>query len=333
MTYHQQHTERTVDRKAPPARKGDQGRTFEVTEGERDAPLKFSVTAYHGTPFTPRRVLNEALEKNAHCFLVNHFTPTDDQWCDENSKEWVGDNGVFPLWQAAKRKALMAGERFEGVVYTQERYDAYVSWCRRWCLEGSGRCKWVAIPDPIGTSTQELDAFLRMWPADLKDYGVPVYHLDEPIDRAVMLLRNFGRLCVGATGEYEIIPSAAFRERMDDLFCAIWGAFGRIPPIHMFRGLQLLKPEFDWQITSADSTNEARNHNQLKWRKNPIRLGRFLPPEAPLFDDLPAYRGERVSDDEYLWKVRQRFLGWDRMASARKPSWPPQRITEARIAA
>lgn len=282
--------------------------------------------AFHGTPITPRWLLDEALSGNKHRFLVNHFTPTDDQWCDENSLEWVGDNGVFPLWQDAKRQAKAKGERFDGVVYTQERYDSFVDWSRRWCLEGSGRCKWVAIPDPIGTATQELDAFLRMWPKDLKDHGVPVYHLDEPIDRALMLLRNFGRMCVGAVGEYEVIPSPAFCERMDELFNAIQDAFGHIPPVHMFRGLQLLKPEFDWPFTSADSTDRARNHNVLKWKRTPKRLKHFNPVASTLFDDLPAHRGQPVSREEYLMKVKASFGRWDRMGERRTQTWPPERL-------
>ena len=277
--------------------------------------------AIHGTPITPRWVLDEALGGGKHAFLVNHFTPLDDEWCDENSMFWVGDNGVFPLWQAALKAAKAKGERFDGVVYTQERFDSYVSWCRKWCLGGSGRCKWVAIPDPIGTSTQELDAFLSMWPADLKDYGVPVYHLDEPTERAIMLLRNFGRICIGAVAEYAIIPSQTFCERMDELFDAIWDAFGYIPPCHMFRGLQLLKPEYHWPVTSADSTDRARNHHQLKWRKAPIRLKSFKPSSTTLFDDLPAYRAHPVSKEEYLMKVKASFDRWDNFGRRRSLEW------------
>lgn len=282
--------------------------------------------AIHGTPITPRSILELAGNR---AYLVNHFTPHDAEWVDENSAWWVGDNGVFPLWQAERKRAKEKGERFDGVVYTQERFDAYVAWCRRWCLEGSGRCKWVAIPDPIGTSTQELDAFLSMWPSDLRDFGVPVYHLDEPIERAVMLLRNFGRLCVGATGEYEIIPSPAFRERMDELFAAVWGAFGLIPPIHMFRGLQILKPEFDWPITSADSTDRARNHNLLKWRTTPKRLKNYKPEDTTLFQNLPASRAHAVPTEEYHMKVVASFDRWDRMGEKRTLVWPPERLMGA----
>lgn len=287
--------------------------------------------AIHGTPITGRAILKHLGARN---YLVNHFTPGDADWVDQNAKAWVGDNGVFPMWMAALKDAARKGERFDGVVYTQERFWDYVAWCRRYCLEGTGRCKWVAIPDPIGTSSQELDALLREWPDDLKDYGVPVYHLDEPIERAIMLLRNFGRMCIGATGEYMVIPSEAFCQRMDELFDAIWETFnGIIPDVHMFRGLQLLKPEFLWPIKSADSTDVARNHNQLKWKKNPKRLKHFKPEELSLFADLPAFRGERVSQEEYLFKVTQMANRWDRMGQNRPNTWTPKSKEERLLAA
>lgn len=286
--------------------------------------------ALHGTPITGRPILEHLGARN---YLVNHFTPQDDEWVDENAIAWAGDNGVFPMWQGAMKEALERGERFDGVVYTQERYQSFITWGRRWCLEGSGRCKWLAIPDPIGTSTQELDAFLSMWPPELKDFGVPVYHLDDPIDRAIMLLRNFGRMCIGATGEYKVIPSETFCQRMDELFDAIWEAFGYIPDIHMFRGLQLLKPEFIWPIKSADSTDVARNHNLLKWRKNPKRLKHFSPDELSLFPDLPAFRGERVSREEYLFKVTEMANRWDRFGEARTQVWTPKSKEERLLVA
>jgi len=249
------------------------------------SPMKLRVgVAYHGTPITPRTVL-EAMGARDYC--VSYFRPDDVEWIDANARSWFADNGVFSFWMAALKSG---GE----VVMTREYLDGYYEFVRRWAHEGSGALKWAVIPDPIGTGTQELDALLREWPADLADYGAPVYHLDEPIDRALMLLERYGRLCVGATGEYRVILSPAFCERMDELFNAIAAAFPVIPPIHFFRGLQLLKPEHPWPITTADSTDRARNHNRLKC------LG-----------------------DRYLWAVKQTADRWDHMAARRSFEWPP----------
>ena len=245
--------------------------------------------AYHGTPITPRTVL-EAMGARDYC--VSFYRPDDVEWIDANARSWFADNGVFSFWMAA----LKAKRDME---MSREYLDGYYAFVRRWVHEGSGACKWAVIPDPIGTGTQELDALLREWPADLADYGVPVYHLDEPLDRALMLLERYGRLCVGATGEYRVILSPDFCGRMDDLFDAVAGSFTEIPPIHMFRGLQLLKPEHPWPITTADSTDRARNHNRLKC------LG-----------------------DRYLWAVKQTADRWDHMAARRTFQWPPTRHPE-----
>lgn len=275
--------------------------------------------ACHGTPITPRVVLEALGERD---YFVSHFRPDDVEWIDANSRSWRGDNGIFSLWQAS----LKAGVE---MVYTRERYQAYVQWCRRWCLEGSGRCQWVVIPDPIGTGTQELDAMLREWPSDLAAFGRPVYHLDEPIDRALRLLDRYGVLCVGATGEYRVIPSAAFCARMDELFDAIWNFFGYIPDIHLFRALQLMKPEFPWPASSWDSTTIARNHHLLKnagTTKPPrrVKAGLMKPTREALFD-LPASEpGEAVSE-HYLWKVQQAANRWDALASSRTFDWRTDR--------
>lgn len=247
--------------------------------------------AYHGTPITPQSSL-VTLGGHEHDFCVSFFRPDQVSWVDENSRSWFGDNGVFSFWMAA----LKAGGE---VILAADYLAAYYDWCRRWCLEGSGRCEWVVIPDPIGTGTQELDALLREWPSELAEFGVPVYHLDEPIDRAIRLLDRYGRLCVGATGEYRQILSPDFCSRMDELFDAILSFFGHIPPIHFFRGLQLLKPECDWQITSADSTDVARNHHLLR------RFG-----------------------DLYLWMLANKVKRWDALAAGRSCVWPPDRLRQ-----
>lgn len=248
-----------------------------------------TAVAYHGTPITPRPVLG-AMGGRDYC--VSFFRPDDVEWIDANARSWFGDNGVFSFWMAALKSG---GE----VIMTREYLDGYYAWGRRWALEGSGRCKWLVIPDPIGTGTQELDALLREWPADLKDFGVPVWHMDEPIDRALMLADRYGRLCIGATGEYRVILSPDFRARMDEVFNAFAQHLGHIPWVHMFRGLQLLKPDCDWPISSADSTDRARNHNRLK-----------------------------VLGDRYLWGVQQTADRWDRMAANRSMAWPPARLAQ-----
>lgn len=297
--------------------------------------------AYHGTPITGRiegepprsRAALRTLGGNQHDFCVSFYRPEDVEWVDENSREWFGDNGIFSMWEEARKAAEKAGVRFEGVSYSQETFDAYLAWCRRWCLEASGRCKWVVIPDPIGTGTQDLDHMLRQWPSDLKTFGVPVYHLDDPdegesLDRAIMLLETYGRMCVGAVGSCRVIRSPEFCRRMDDLFNRIVKHFGRVPPIHFFRGLQLLKPECDWPILTADSTDVARNHKRLKTvsplEKSRRKIKSVEGEVSALLETMIV--GDVRPSDHYAWAIRQKVLRWDHMAQARSLAWPPARL-------
>lgn len=251
--------------------------------------------AYHGTPITPNSTI-DLIGGNSRSFCVSFYTPYQDKWCDENSLRWFADNGMFSLWQ----QALKRGDNFASM--TDDYIERYIDWCRRWCLEGSGRCEWAVIPDPIGTSTQELDAMLRIWPSELRGFGVPVYHLDEPIDRVLKLLDQYGRVCMGATAEYARIMSPEFAGRMDEVYGAIDGYFGQVMPTHFFRGLQLFKPECDWPIISADSADRARNHNRLK------HLG-----------------------DDYHWAFIQSVNRWDDMERSRNLSWPPERMKQLEL--
>lgn len=278
------HQQRKEGQHESPAQSGSpESGLFRAAPGHQAGGKLSRGVAYHGTPITPRLVL-EAMGARDYC--VSYFRPDDVEWIDANARSWFADNGVFSFWMTALKTG---GE----VVMTREYLDGYYAFVRRWALEGSGACKWAVIPDPIGTGTQELDALLREWPADLADHGVPVWHLDEPIDRALTLLDRYGRCCFGATGEYRVILSDAFCERMDEVFDAIQAHFNRIPPIHFFRGLQLLKPECPWPIATADSTDRARNHNRLK-----------------------------VLGDHYLWAVKQSADRWDHMAARRSFTWP-----------
>lgn len=238
--------------------------------------------AYHGTPITPHKV-RDAIGFRDYC--VSFFRPDQISWVNENSRSYFIDNGIFSAWM-------------RGLTFDDAYWSRYYDFVRRWCVDGRG--SWAVIPDPIGTGTQELDYFIREWPSDLRDYGVPVYHLDEPIERAIDLIDRFGRVAFGASGEYRVIPSEAFCRRMDMVFGLLHSTYGKVPPVHMFRGLQLLKPQFDWPITSADSTDIARNHNLKK------RLG-----------------------DHYLWSVVQSANRWDGFAAQRSLTWPPERLAQA----
>jgi hypothetical protein len=253
-------------------------------------------SAHHGTPITSKdNVVLETLGARDYC--VSFYYPSQVEWVDANSRTWFGDNGIFSAFMAARRTNNPVA------TFDVAYWLAYTAWCRRWCLEGSGRCKWVVIPDPIGTGTQELDALIRDWPEELRPYGVPVWHTDEPIERAIRLLDQHGRLCVGAVGEEMVIGSPAFCARIDALWEAIAAHFGSAAPwVHMFRSMQLLEPQWEWPFASHDSTDLARN----LWR-------------------VKKYGEHR------LWAVKQRADRWDRLAAIRPTTWSPSARRQAQL--
>jgi hypothetical protein len=253
-----------------------------------------AAVALHGTPITSA---NDVVLKTlgARDYLVSYHRPDQVAWVDENARTWAGDCGTFSFW----REGLRGGKTGEEV-FTPEFIAGYAAWCRRWCLGGSGRCKWVVIPDPIGAGTQLLDAFIRDWPADLMPFGVPVFHTDEPVGRLLRLIEQHGRVAIGAVGEHEVIGSDPFSARMDELWDAIVATFGETPWVHMFRSLQLLLPKWRWPFASHDSSDLGRNHHRLK-----------------------AYGEHR------LWAVKQKADRWDRLALERPTIWTPTHLRQS----
>jgi hypothetical protein len=240
-------------------------------------------TAFHGTPITPTKVF-EALCKAPRHFCVSYFRDDQIELVAEKSASFFIDCGAFSAWK-------------KGLLMTTAYWAAYYKFVRRWY----DQCAWFVIPDEIGSGTQAQEALLRECPADLLPKGWPVWHTDEPVSRALDLVQRFGRLCVGAVGEHEVIGSDAFRARMDELFNAIWATFGLIPPIHMFRGLRLLLPSYDYPISSADSTNIGRNHNRMK-----------------------------KHGDRRIWAIVAQTDRWDALNCP--TTWPPTRLTQKQLA-
>ena len=192
---------------------------------------------YHGTPITPIEVLYTLAGRH---FCVSHMRPEDVQRCHNIGQGVMLDNGAFSKW---KRNA-------------PTNWPGYYAWCDRWLDYPT---TWAIPPDVIDAPSQEQDALLNEWPHG-KRQAAPVWHMDEPIYRLLRLCeQGWNRVCIGSTAEYRNVLSPGWERRMDMAWDELARTFGRLPPIHMLRGMQCSGRR--WPFASVDSTDVAQNHH------------------------------------------------------------------------
>lgn len=191
---------------------------------------------YHGTPITPRSVLEKLAGRN---FCVSFFRPDDVDWCHRFGQSVMLDNGAFSVWRSNK---------------TVEWSDFY-AWAEEWL---SYRTTWAVIPDVIMGDAADNDALIAQWPHGQR--GAPVWHMHEPIDRLKALCDKWERVCIGSSAEYQVVGSDHWHGRMGEAMNAICQT-GRVPTwLHMLRGMAAAR--WGYPFASVDSTDIARNHNR-----------------------------------------------------------------------
>jgi hypothetical protein len=196
------------------------------------------VIHYHGTPITP---LDALYQLSGRHLCVSHARPDDVDRAHRIAQSVMLDNGAFSKW---KREA-------------QRDWPAFYEWADRWLHHPT---TWAVVPDVIDGGWQMQDALLREWPHG-KRQAAPVWHMDEAIARLLGLLDGgWSRVCIGSTAEYADVLSDPWQRRMDETWNAVARTFGRTPPLHMLRGMQL--SGMRWPFSSVDSTDIARNHNR-----------------------------------------------------------------------
>lgn len=225
--------------------------------------------SFHGTPITPDGLL-ERLTVGLYCFCVSYWRPDQIALVARIARRVMIDCGAFSVWMANLRahakwvKGGRIGPEPQPVIVDAAFRAAYYAFCRSWmplCPPGS----FFVIFDEIDAGTQIQDALLNEVPEDLLPWAWPVWHMDEPVERAIRLANSYGRFCVGSTGEFMVVGSPDWRARMDELFQTLAATFygPGLPLVHMLRGLQCQHADFDYPFFSVDSTNLGRNHNRL----------------------------------------------------------------------
>lgn len=198
------------------------------------------VIHYHGTPITPREKLYELAGRN---FCVSFSDPRDVKVCHEIGQSVMLDNGAFNVWTKG------------GV----PDWDAWEEWVKPWLDYPT---TWAVLPDAIDGDEEENDYLVAIY-AWLTDASAPVWHLHESLDRLKRLCHTYGRVCFGSSGQYRTVGTDRWHRRVTEAFNAIASPAGRVPWIHMLRGMSLSGSQYPF--ASVDSTDIARNHSQRAW--------------------------------------------------------------------
>jgi hypothetical protein len=194
------------------------------------------VIHYHGTPVTPRERLYELAGRN---FCVSYAEPRDVRVCHEIGQSVMLDNGAFTFWRGG----------------AAPDWDGFMDWAEPWLDYPT---TWAVIPDVIDGDEQDNDRLLVRWFARRMPKGAPVWHFHESLERLRRLAHAYERVCFGSSAEYAQIGTDRWHRRVTEAFDVIADERGRVPWVHMLRGLALAGSRYPF--ASADSTNAARNH-------------------------------------------------------------------------
>ena len=201
---------------------------------------------YHGTPITPETAAVQIL-KGRHA-MVSFADPVEIGAVADVCQSFALDNGAFARWK-------------RGVAVD---WKDYYLWAEKWLKHPA--CDWALIPDVIDGTAEANDRLVAEWPFGA--LGVPVWHLDEPVERLRSLAEKWPRVALGSSGGWSLPGTARWWQRMAMAMEKVC-ADGR--PLAKLHGLRMLDPHLftRFPFASADSTNVARNIGlDGRWRGN-----------------------------------------------------------------
>ena len=211
---------------------------------------------YYGLPITPAPVATAAVQ-GGHAF-VSFAHPEQLEIAIEVCQSFAVDNGAFSAWTSGKPIT---------------DWNGYYEWVA--ALHRFPGFDFAVIPDVIDGDEAANDALVAQWPWRERApwIGAPVWHLHESLERLERLALTFPRVCLGSSGEFAKIGTAAWWNRMAEAFNTICDKQGR--PVCKVHGLRMLDPEVftRFPLASVDSTNIGRNVGiDSSWR------GNYMPP-------------------------------------------------------
>lgn len=192
---------------------------------------------YHGAPITPTTAAYRVW-RGRHAF-VSFAHPGQITLAAEVCQSFALDNGAFSVWKAGRTVD----------------WRLYYRWVDKW--KSHPGCDFAIIPDLIDGSEEDNDRLLSDWSHG--QFGVPVWHMHESLDRLTRLCGEWPRVAIGSSGAYSVVGNSRWWDRMTEAMNVICRHNGR--PTCKIHGLRMLNPSiFQYlPLGSADSTNVARN--------------------------------------------------------------------------
>lgn len=169
----------------------------------------------------------------------------------EVCQSFAVDNGAFSAWKKGEPVRDWAG------------YYEWAATCKR-----LPACDFAVIPDVIDGGEADNDALLAEWPLP-RWFGAPVWHMHESLARLERLAAAFPRVCIGSSGEFATIGTAAWWGQIARAMRVVCNDDGE--PLVKLHGLRMLDPGVfsKLPLASADSTNVARNVGiDSAWRQS-----------------------------------------------------------------
>jgi len=209
---------------------------------------------YHGSPITPASAAAKVLA-GRHSF-VSFANPEQLPIAIEVCQSFALDNGAFSAW--------MSGEPITD-------WHPFYQWVAKYM--NTPNFDFFVIPDVIDGDERANDRLLKDCPLP-NHMAAPVWHMHESTVRLQWLARNYPRVCLGSSGEFAMVGTQKWWERMNVALSAIVDGNGQ--PITKLHGLRMLNPEVFTRIpfSSADSTMVGRNVGiDSAWK------GTYMPPD------------------------------------------------------
>ncbi len=193
---------------------------------------------YHGGPITPTAAAISAW-RDGHA-MISFANQGQIELAFEVAGEVVLDNGAFSFWGTGQRVDV----------------PEYIKFVEHW--QKHPAFGWCVIPDVIDGNEEENNQLIESWPLD-DAISVPVWHMNESLDKLGWLCDEYPRVAMGSSGDFAQPCTQRWWNREAEAMEVACGADG-FPKtkLHQLRGMD---PEI-FSVTprsSVDSCGLARN--------------------------------------------------------------------------